>query len=135
MNNQRFTDFGNEGEKKTFIGTATRFVGEVEGDYDFHLEGEMEGKIKLNALLTIGENGKLKGEVVAENVLVEGTVDGEVVARNKIEIRTTGNFKGNIICKQIAIADGAFFQGSVKMEDGNHLNPTYFKEKREDLKK
>jgi cytoskeletal protein CcmA (bactofilin family) len=135
MNNMRFTDVVGEGEDKTFIGTATRIVGEVEGDHDIHLEGELEGKVRLNALLTIGEKGRLKGEVVADNVIVEGNVEGEVVAKNNIEIRTTGSFKGDIACKKIAIADGAYFQGSVKMEDGNALTPTYFKEKRQDLKK
>jgi cytoskeletal protein CcmA (bactofilin family) len=134
MNNKRFTDAADSDGSKTFINSSTKIIGEVHGSQEFFLEGELDGKVKLDSLLIVGENGRLKGKIEATDIVVEGKVDGEVVAKNKIEVRHTGNFKGNITCKQIAIADGAFFQGNVKMEDGSEVAPARFKEKREDLK-
>jgi cytoskeletal protein CcmA (bactofilin family) len=66
-------------------------------------------------------------------MIIEGNVEGEIVVQNKIELRASGYFNGTLVCKQIAIEEGAFFQGGVNMEDGREVSPTYFKEKRKDF--
>lgn len=121
---------------KTVIMAKTRISGEIVGQDEFYFEGEFEGKIKLDSLLFLKKSGKIKGNVEAENIVVEGELEGDVIARNKIEVRAAASFNGTVMCKHIAIEEGAFFQGEVKMKDGKKADPTYFKEKRKDqLKK
>jgi cytoskeletal protein CcmA (bactofilin family) len=38
------------------------------------------------------------------------------------------------VCQNIAIAEGAYFEGEVKMESGMSVTPVYFTEKRKTQK-
>jgi len=117
----------------SLISNNTKVVGEIKGDKELIISGEFEGEINLTSFLLLKSDGKIKGKVEADNIVVEGHIEGDVVARQKIEIRAPGVFNGNVVCKQIAIEEGAFFQGEVCMDDGRQVKPLYFKEKRKDL--
>ena len=129
----RITNGGND--QKTIINENTRIKGELTSDDGVIICGRFDGKMKSNSLLMVGKNGEMKGEIKAENMIIEGEVEGEVVVRNKIEVRSSGRFKGNVACKQIAIEEGALFRGDVNMDNGREITPTYFKEKRKELLK
>ena len=133
MQYKRIMDENTTEEKRTLIGAATRIKGQIEGGNDVYLEGEFEGNFNLDSLLFVGKNGRFKGKVEARDIIVEGKLDGEIVARGKIELRHNGFIKGNVICQNIAIAEGAYFEGEVKMENGNNITPVYFTEKRKAL--
>lgn len=126
MNNDRNT-------LKTIIGESTKVKGDITGDCDVILQGKFNGKMNLDSLLFVNKTGNVKGKVKTENMIVEGTVEGEIVVQDKIEVRDSGRFNGDLFCKQIAIEEGAFFQGKINMNDGQEVSPTYFKEKRNDL--
>ncbi len=135
MPNQRVTDKVELKADRTLIGAATRLSGRVEGENDVFLDGEFEGNFNLDSLLFIGKSGKFKGIVEARNIVVEGRLEGEIKAGEKIELRQSGFIKGNVVCQSIAIAEGAYFEGKVVMDNGNRLTPVYFAEKRKSLQK
>lgn len=135
MPNQRITDKVELKADRTLIGEATRLSGRVEGENDVFLDGEFEGNFNLDSLLFIGKTGKFKGIVEARNIVVEGRLEGEIKAGVKIELRQGGFIKGNVVCQSIAIAEGAYFEGKVVMDNGNSLTPVYFTEKRKSLQK
>ena len=117
----------------TTIGEHTQIKGNITEENDVILYGKFDGEMNLNSMLFVKRSGDLKGKVKTDNMIIEGEVDAEIVVKNKIEIRANGRFNGQLTCKQIAIEEGAFFQGSVIMEDGQSVSPTYFKEKRKEL--
>ena len=123
---------GNSGES-SLISHNTKIVGEIRGEQELVFSGEFEGVINLKSFLFLKSDGKIKGKIEADNIVVEGNIEGEVVAKQKIEIRAAGVFNGKVVCKQIVIEEGAFFQGEVCMDDGSEIKPHYFKEKRKDL--
>ena len=133
---RRMTDKMEEqlSNSKTVIGESTSIKGDLSGQEDVFYSGQFDGKMKLNSLLMVKKSGKVKGKLKLDDIVVEGEVEGEVVVKNKVEIRASGRFKGNVICSQIAIEEGAFFQGDVNMKDGLEIQPTIFKEKRGELK-
>jgi cytoskeletal protein CcmA (bactofilin family) len=135
MLDRRITDKmdNDENALKAIISENTRIKGNMTGNEDIILHGKFNGNMNLNSLLFVKETGNIKGQVKAENVIIEGEVDGEIVVQNKIEVRASGRFNGELICKQIAIEEGAFFKGNINMDNGQHVSPTYFKEKRKDL--
>jgi len=133
MQNLRITDTVPESGLKTVITSATVINGEIKGQGDFYLEGQLTGNIEVGGLLFIGKAGSFQGEATAENMVIEGRVEGQIKAASKIEIRSSGNILGNIFCQQIAIAEGAFLDGKVKTKKGKLLTPEYFVEKRKDL--
>lgn len=101
------------------IGKSVVIKGELSGSEDLTIEGQVEGKIELRQnLLTIGPNAKIKAQVFAKTVVVEGTVHGNISAGERIDIRDKGTVEGNLAAPRVAIADGAHFRGSIDMQTG-----------------
>ena len=102
------------------IGKSVVIKGELSGSEDLTIEGQVEGKIELRQnLLTIGPNAKIKAQVFAKTVVVEGTVHGNISAGERIDIRDKGTVEGNLAAPRVAIADGAHFRGSIDMQTGS----------------
>ena len=100
----------------TTIGETIVFKGELSGDEDLVIDGQVEGKINLNQnALTVGEHGKIKATVVAKTVVAAGKVRGNIIAAEKVDIRDTCSTEGNIYAPRVVIADGAYFRGGIDM--------------------
>ncbi len=82
---------------------------------DIQVEGNVEGDIEAH-LLTIGESATVKGECVADDVVVTGRVVGRVRGL-KVRLTSTARVEGDIVHKTIAIESGAHFEGSVQRND------------------
>src|SRR5687767_3338003 len=94
------------------IGKSVIIKGELSGSEDLTIEGQVEGKIELRQnVLTIGPNGRIKAEINAKAVIVQGEVVGNVTATEKVDIRDAGSVDGDLTAPRIAIADGAHFRG------------------------
>ena len=89
--------------------------GNLQTTGDIQIEGILEGDIKAH-LLTVGESATVKGEVIADDVVVNGRVVG-CVRGLKVRLTSTARVEGDVIHKTIAIESGAHFEGSVKRND------------------
>ena len=99
------------------IGKSVVIKGELAGSEDLTVEGNVEGRIELkDHVLTIGPNGKIKAQVLAKAVIVQGEVNGNVTATEKVDIREGGSVDGDLIAPRVAIAEGAHFRGSIDMQ-------------------
>jgi cytoskeletal protein CcmA (bactofilin family) len=99
------------------IGKSVIIKGELTGSEDLTIEGQVEGKIELRQnVLTIGANGKIKAQIVAKVVVVQGEVHGNITATERVEIRESGSVEGDVGAPRVAIADGAHFRGSIDMQ-------------------
>ena len=102
---------------KVNIGKSVIIKGELSGSEDLTIEGQVDGKIELRQnILTIGPNGRIKAEINAKAVIVQGEVTGNITASEKIDIRDAGSVDGDLAAPRIAIADGAHFRGSIDMK-------------------
>ena len=90
-------------------------TGNLKTTGDIQIEGQVEGDIRAH-LLTVGEGATVKGEVVADDVIVNGRVVGRVRGL-KVRLTSTARVEGDIIHKTIAIESGAHFEGSVQRQD------------------
>ncbi len=90
-------------------------TGNMKTTGDIQVEGTVEGDIRAH-LLTIGEGATIKGEVVADDVVVNGRIVGRVRGL-KVRLTSTARVEGDIIHKTIAIESGAHFEGSVQRQD------------------
>ncbi|WP_147125154.1 bactofilin family protein [Shimia ponticola] len=82
---------------------------------DIQVEGTVEGDIRAH-LLTVGEGATIKGECMADDVVVNGRIIGRVRGL-KVRLTSTARVEGDIIHKTIAIESGAHFEGSVQRQD------------------
>ncbi|HEX9756861.1 MAG TPA: polymer-forming cytoskeletal protein [Nitrospiria bacterium] len=99
------------------IGQSIYIKGELTGNEDLTIEGKVEGKIELkDHHLTIGPGGNIKADLNARTITILGEVHGNVTATEKVEIKEAGKLRGDIQAPRVAIADGAFFKGSVDMQ-------------------
>jgi cytoskeletal protein CcmA (bactofilin family) len=99
------------------IGKSVIIKGELSGSEDLMIEGQVEGKIELRQnVLTIGPNAKIKAQVFAKSVIIQGEVHGNVTATDKVDIRDAGSVDGDLSAPRVAIAEGAHFRGSIDMQ-------------------
>lgn len=82
---------------------------------DVQIEGTVEGDIRAH-LLTVGEGATIRGEIIADDVVVNGRVVGRLRGL-KVRLTSTARVEGDIIHKTIAIESGAHFEGSVQRQD------------------
>lgn len=82
---------------------------------DVQVEGTVEGDIHAH-LLTVGEGATVKGEVVADDVVVHGRVVGRLRGL-KVRLTASAKVEGDIVHKTIAIESGAHFEGSVQRQE------------------
>ncbi len=90
-------------------------VGNLKTAGDIQIEGTVEGDIRAH-LLTIGEGATVRGECMADDVVVNGRVIGKVRGL-KVRLTSTARVEGDIIHKTIAIESGAHFEGSVQRQE------------------
>ncbi|MEO0622584.1 MAG: polymer-forming cytoskeletal protein [Pseudomonadota bacterium] len=86
--------------------------GNISTSGDIQIEGTIEGDVRAH-LLTVGESATIRGEVVADDVVVNGRVVGRLRGL-KVRLTSTSKVEGDIVHKSIAIESGAHFEGSVQ---------------------
>ena len=84
-----------------------------EGNVDF--DGNLNGNIRCTTL-TIRPNGCVKGEIVANSILVYGIVKGLIRAKH-VQLFAHCNVEGIIMHETISIEDGAMVDGKFKRTD------------------
>lgn len=107
----------NEPGPSAVVGSKITFKGELSGDEDLLIQGYVEGTITLKGnQLTIGRLGKVKANISAKSIIVDGHVEGDMVAEEHIAINAQSLVKGNISAERVTLEDGAKFRGSIDMD-------------------
>ncbi len=99
----------------SIISSDLTIKGNINTTGDVQVEGTVEGDIRAH-MLTIGEGATIKGEVMADDVVVHGRVVGRLRGL-KVRLTATARVEGDIVHKTIAIESGAHFEGSVQRQD------------------
>jgi len=97
------------------IGPKIKIVGELSGDEDVLIEGQIEGEIRITRDLKVGAGGVVKAKVSAQSIIVSGEIVGDCEASGRVELQSTGKLTGNIRAPKIVIAEGAMFRGNSDM--------------------
>lgn len=100
------------------IGPSITIHGEVTGDEDLLIQGQVDGSVDLDAnAVTVGAEGRVKANITARVVTVEGQVEGDLKARDQVILRSQAQVKGDITAPRVVLEDGASFRGLVDMGD------------------
>ena len=99
------------------IGPSINIKGELSGEEDLVIQGNVEGAINLkHNNLTIGKEGKVNANIQAHTIIVEGTLKGDVFGDEMVVIKKSGNVHGNVSAPRVSLEDGAKFKGSMDMD-------------------
>ena len=113
-----------EGGPMASIGKSIVFKGDLSGDEDLQIDGQVEGGIQLaNHQLTIGETGRVQAQLYAKSVIVVGQVIGNITATERVEIQVNGVVEGDIHSPRLVVADGAVLNGTIEMTSAQKNAP------------
>jgi cytoskeletal protein CcmA (bactofilin family) len=99
----------------THIGKSIVIKGDVSGSGNVYLDGELEGSVELlDGALTVGSEGRIRANLQARSIVVQGRVDGNLYGLvERAELKKSATVVGDIYTPRIAIEDGAFLEGNV----------------------
>ena len=98
------------------ISSGIRIKGEISGNDDLYIDGQAEGQFHFpQAKVTVGPNGKVKANIEAREIVVEGIVTGDLKASANVQLGGSSRVQGSLITPRIAIDDGARLRGKVEM--------------------
>ena len=103
-------------DRASILGPTLRFKGELSAGEDLVINGQVEGTVGPAPKVTIGHEAHVKAAVTADVIVVEGGVEGDLKAQVSITVRPKANVRGNLEAPLISIAEGAIFNGGIKME-------------------
>jgi len=104
------------GERRSIIPASLKFKGELSADEDLLILGQIEGSIKHTQRVTVGKAGKVKANITAQVIKIEGTVWGDLHAERSVSVEDSGNLRGNIHSPSVCLVEGARFNGLVDMD-------------------
>jgi cytoskeletal protein CcmA (bactofilin family) len=98
------------------IGSDLVVVGNLVSSGEIQIDGEVQGDLH-GANVTVGETARITGSIVAQDVIVRGTVMGSIRGK-RVVLQSSSRVEGDIFHSQLAIEQGAFFEGkSRRMDD------------------
>jgi len=119
------TSEGMRSDEATVISKGVKIEGKLSCSGSIRLDGEVKGDISSQSAVIIGENGKVNGQINAENITIGGQVTGTVKAKEKLVLDAKANLQGDVFTKTIAVESGAVFNGNCKMgETGSFKTST-----------
>lgn len=107
------------GKDMAHIGKSISIKGDLSGDEDLVIEGDVEGRVELpNNQVTIGADGRVRADVHAQAVVVVGRVTGNVTGLERVEVQDSGVVDGDLKAPRLAVQEGAQLNGTVQMATG-----------------
>ena len=98
------------------IGSDLTIIGNLVSKGEVHIDGEVQGDLHA-ANIVVGESARITGGIVADEVIVRGTVMGSIRGK-RVVLQSSSKVEGDIFHSQLAIEQGAFFEGkSRRMDD------------------
>jgi cytoskeletal protein CcmA (bactofilin family) len=99
------------------IGKSVVIKGELSCGEDLYIDGQVEGTIDPKGnRLAIGPHGRVKANVNACAVVVQGKLEGSIQASDRVDLKQSAVVTGNIATQRISIDDGAYFKGRVNIQ-------------------
>ena len=105
------------GEITTLLGRGATFEGKLTFDGTVRIDGRFKGEVFSDDVLVIGEGAHVEAEIDIGEVIIQGTVVGNVKAKRSIEIHAPGRVKGDLHTPSLQIDKGVIFEGRSFMEN------------------
>jgi cytoskeletal protein CcmA (bactofilin family) len=96
----------------SIINKDQTFEGKISSRGKLIIHGTFKGKIVVD-ILEIYEEGVVHADIKAADITISGTFKGESRASNELNIRSTGNYTGKIICRNLVVEAGGILNAEV----------------------
>jgi len=99
----------------TVMGPGTHIKGSIHIKSSGRIDGLVEGEVRSDQDLIVGETGRIYGQITAKRAIIGGKVRGEVRAKLKVILENKADLKGDINTEKLQISEGAKFNGKCNM--------------------
>jgi cytoskeletal protein CcmA (bactofilin family) len=106
-----------------FLDDGTELSGELRFRDVLRVDGRLKGRVVSDNMLIIGETGQVDAEIDCGIVSIRGKVTGSVHGRQRIELLAGCRVLATLVTPKLVIEDGAFFQGDCRMGEGGAAAP------------
>lgn len=93
------------------IGLKSSFAGRFAVKGSLRIDGKFEGEALIVDKVFIGPGGKVKTNIQASSVVVEGILIGNIVATNRVILLPTSRILGDIQTPELIIQNGTILKG------------------------
>ncbi|MGE4170474.1 MAG: polymer-forming cytoskeletal protein [Candidatus Margulisiibacteriota bacterium] len=107
----------------TLIGPHATIKGDLFSTKSIRIEGEFEGTARSDSEIIVGEQGRIKANLLAKRIVIAGEVIGNIESTASLEITKTGRVYGNIKGSQLVIEAGGIYRGQVDTDFISVKNP------------
>ena len=118
-------------DAETIIGASVKVKGNFHGQGNIVIEGALEGSLKTNANIFIGEKAKVIANVESQDLVINGEIRGNVKAKNYLSLGGTAKITGDISYSEMSMEKGAIINGQLisLQDEGKKVSKTADKEK------
>lgn len=109
--------------KTNRIVEGTIIKGDIESIADFRLDGQLIGNFNSKGKLVIGPAGSVVGDIIVQNIDVEGRVEGKINVDEILNVKATATIKGEVVCGKLAVEPGAKFMATCEMKGVDESKP------------
>lgn len=92
----------------------TKIVGDINIGSCLRLDGEIVGNISCSEKLVVGEEGIIKGDIIASQIEVNGLIEGTIKTEDLLVLSHTAVIKGDVYTNRLVIEDGAKIEGNIQ---------------------
>jgi len=104
------------GEITTLLGRGAVFEGKLTFEGTVRIDGRFKGEVFSDDVLVIGDGAQVEATIDVGEVIIQGTVVGNITAKRSIEIHAPGRVKGDLHTPSLQIDKGVIFEGRSFME-------------------
>ena len=101
----------------TYFGKNLKIKGNVSGQGSLIILGSFEGEFDLKGRLKVAQGARIKGDIKATDIYVNGAIEGSITASDKVHLDNTARIKGGITTPRISVLEGARFDGEIQMSN------------------
>ena len=105
------------GEITTLLGRGSEFEGKLTFEGTVRIDGKLKGEVFSEDVLIIGEGALVEAQIDIGEIIIQGNVIGNIRASRGIEIHAPGRVKGDLTTPSLQIDKGVVFEGRSFMEE------------------
>lgn len=98
-----------------FVGKGVSFKGVISYHGTVRIDGTLDGEIRTEGTLLVGEEAVLNAKVTAGTIVCKGQITGDIVAREKITLRAPAVINAGVETPMMSMEDGVLFNGTIEM--------------------
>jgi cytoskeletal protein CcmA (bactofilin family) len=106
----------NESRLAGLIDLESDFKGDLVFKGSFRIEGSFKGTITSDALLVIGEKGRVEADVKVGQLVINGEIRGHLEASDRVEIHNKGRVFGTVTSPRLIVEEGAFLEATCQTQ-------------------